>query len=218
MNTNAVISVALNLVMPMIVACAVLFSPRSGSWLVPFLVACVLCPLAAAFFGHVAKRELRKKSIAGSSWSRMATAGLVIGYLELALLVLVGLTSGERPAPYESVAVGSLRSINFATHAYAEAHPKEGFPTSLSKMCFDAHQPPNTWSLDPALASGTKSHYRFTYIPGKQSGTGIVDGYQFFADPLDAKDKDLRHFFTDQSEVIRMSRGVAANDSSIALQ
>jgi hypothetical protein len=178
----------------------------------------ILGPICAAFFGHAAHRQFRKEGNAGTIPRSLAVAGISAGYAELAFVTFGLLTTGHRPYPYEAVAVGSLRSINFAMHSYAEAHPTEGFPTSLMKLRFDAQQPANDWSLDQALASGTKSHYRFTYIPTRERGIGIIDRYRIFADPLDAKDKDLRHFFTDQSEIIRMSRGAPADESSTALQ
>lgn len=220
MNRNTFISVVLCLVVPTFVAGAVLFTPLGESWVAPFVVACLLCPLAAAFFGHAAKRELRRDGI-GKSWSaRMASTGLTIGYLELALVVLVTLGSGHRPSRIvasEAVTVGSLRSINFAAHAYAKAHPQLGFPTSLLDLTSNGPQGKQDWWIDASLASGTKFGYRFTYAPRPAKHNGVVDGYQVLADPADAEDQNRRHFFTDESEVIRASRGTSANESSAAL-
>jgi hypothetical protein len=151
----------------------------------------------------------------------MATAGLAIGYLELALLALLGfimLGSVHHPSRIvasEAMAVSSLRTVNFAAHAYAQAHPQVGFPNSLQDLGSQTPQPEQDWQIDPALASGTKLHYRFTYVPRNRGGA--VDEYQIFADPLDAKDREARHFFTDQSESIRWSKGAPANESSAPL-
>ena len=210
-----VLSIAFALILPAIIIRARLWPPLDLTAAVFGLM--VLGPLCAAIFGHAAQSQFKKKGNVRAGPRFLAIAGLCAGYAELALVIFGFVTSGHRPVPYEAIAVGSLRSINFATHSYARAHPAEGFPASLMKLRFEAQQP-HDWSLDPSPASGTKSHYRFTYIPIQEDGAGTVDRYRIFADPLDAKDKNLRHFFTDQSEVIRMSRGVAANESSIALQ
>jgi hypothetical protein len=215
LNTNAVISIALCAVVPLSVTAVVLRAPRAELWFAPAVVACLLCPLAAAFFGHAANRELRGNGAAGSGRSAMATAGLTIGYLELALLGFITLGSIHHPSrrvAFEANAVSSLRTLNFAAHAYAKAHPQVGFPNSLQDLDSQSLQPGQDWQIDPVLASGTKLHYRFTYVP-KNHG-GAVDAYQIFADPLDAKDRDARHFFTDQSASIRRSQGAPANESS----
>lgn len=213
---SLVFSIAFALILPMAIIFARLRPPLDLTAVVFGLI--VLGPLCAAIFGHAALRQFKKKGDVRVGPRLLAVAGLCLGYLELALVIFSFLASGHRSEPYESIAVGSLRTLNFATHAYTDAHPAEGFPASLLKMRFDAHEPTNNWSLDPMLANGTKSHYRFTYLPRQVNRTGIIDGYRIFADPLDPKNKDLRHFFTDQTEIIRMARGAPANESSTALQ
>ena len=206
------------MVAPISATAVVLSAPRSELWFAPFVVACLLCPLAAAFFGHSARRELRGNGAAGCTRSAMAKAGLTIGYLELALLGFITLGSVHHPSrivAFEAMAASSLRTVNFAAHAYAQAHPQVGFPNSLQDLGSQTLQPGQEWQIDPVLASGTKLHYRFTYVP--RSRGGAVDAYQIFADPLDAKDRDARHFFTNQSESIRWSKGAPANESSAPL-
>jgi len=50
------------------------------------IAAWALSPLAAAFFGHAARREISKSSQDGARGSTMAAAGLTIGYLEIAFV------------------------------------------------------------------------------------------------------------------------------------
>jgi len=49
------------------------------------IAAWALSPLAAAFFGHAARREISKSGQDGARGSTMA-AGLTIGYLEIAFV------------------------------------------------------------------------------------------------------------------------------------
>ncbi len=220
LNRNAVTSLVLCLVLPGFAAWAVLFGPVSppGYW----IVACaLLSPLAAAFFGHAARREFRKSGQQGVRGSAMAAAGLTIGYLEIAfvgLILLGGVHHPNRMAAYEASAVGSLRTLNRAAGVYAGTHPREGFPKALKDLSGDDSRPEPDWLIDQALASGVRAHYRFTYVPKSTKLHGVIDTYQIFADPIDSKDEESRHFFTDQSGSIRISKGAPANESSTELK
>jgi hypothetical protein len=221
LNSNATVSLALCAVAPILMTYAVLLPPTDDAWLVPLLVACVLCPLGAAFFGHAAKRELKTGATVGKAVRVMAAAGLTIGYLELVFVVLTALSPPFHPsriAADQSIAVGSLRSLNFAAHVFAAAHPEKGFPKILADLHWNGSQPQPDWTVDAALESGMKMRYRFIYVAKTSNRGSVVDAYQVFADPLDLTNKELRHFFTDQSEVIRFAFGAPASQSSDALQ
>jgi hypothetical protein len=216
LNTNAIVSIVLCLVAPIFLTCAIWLSLFSESWLVPLLVICVLCPLAAAIFGQAARRELRTAGAAGVTSRKVATAGLAIGYLELTFLLVTFFSPIPRPSRMladELTAVGSLRTLNFAAGAYRKAHPREGFPISLRDMSSNGSQLDSDW-----LTGEIRFRYRYTYVPKITNGAAVVDAYQVFADPLDPKNQNARHFFTNQSEIIRMSKGSPANESSTTLQ
>jgi hypothetical protein len=219
LNKNSVISIALCLVLPTFVACGVVFAPINPPEIV-FVICALLIPLTAAFFGHAARRQISKSRQDGASGYKMATVGLTIGYLEIALVGLV--LFGTRPhhstlGAYEASAVGSVRTLNIAAHSYASAHPQEGFPKTLKDLSQDNSQSDSYSLIDQTLASGVKLQYRFTYVPRSTRVNGINDGYQIYADPIGSQKADAHHFFTDQTTVIRWASGSTAKESSPAL-
>ena len=108
-----------------------------------------------------------------------------------------------------------MRTINLAAHSYAGTHPQERFPGTLKDM---AGKSDKDWSIGEALADGVKSKYRFTYAANSSKENGTRDAYQVFADPVDSANKGMKHFFIDQTGIIRYSSGGPANESSAELK
>ena len=76
------------------------------------------------------------------------------------------------PLPQGTSPVGSLRTINTAEITYASTYPKIGFSPSLAvlgcgpdNICYSQTTEEHAGLVDPNLASGVKSGYRFTYAP-----------------------------------------------------
>jgi len=57
--------------------------------------------------------------------------------------------------------------------------------------------------ISDVLASRQKSGYLFTYEPGPPQD-GVIISYEVHADPVTPGTTGVRHFFTDQSGVIRV--------------
>jgi len=88
-----------------------------------------------------------------------------------------------------------------------------GYPKSLANLGPGDQVSAKTAALiDPALVSGTKDGYLFTYTPGATGISGNVLSYTITANP--AKPSGGRRFFTDQSGVIRAKVGGSADLSS----
>lgn len=104
----------------------------------------------------------------------------------------------------ETSAVVKLRSISQSLAAYAQAHPGQGYPSSI---------------IEAGLSSVNLSNagYKFTYISSAPDATGKIDGYQISADPVNSTKATTRHFFTDQSGVIRSANTGPANTKSAVL-
>lgn len=179
----------------------------------------ILSPMAAAFFGHAARRQIRKNGNLNEGGYRLATLGLALGYFELSAIVLLFLSApphSDRRALYEASAVGSLLTVNRAERAYSEAHPKEGYTKGLQDLVGSDSQSGKDWFVDETLARGVKSHYKFTYTPNSSKQNSAFDRYKVFADPTD---QDMRHFFTDETGVIRYTNEKSpANESSKELK
>lgn len=141
-------------------------------------------------------------------WSRAAAiAGVAV--VILILLFLVGyfgtLDRHGHPANQAS-AVGYLRTINNAEAIYASLY-NAGYSSSLDMLGYppDVAQPSASHAglIDNVLASGVKSQYRFTYVPGPADKTGQIKTYTVVARPMQYGELERMSFFTDESGVIR---------------
>jgi type II secretory pathway pseudopilin PulG len=180
--------------------------------------------IAAVVFGHLSRAEIKKSNgrIGGAG---VALAGLIIGYLSLAIIpLIVGAIAipnllMARSAAGESAAIGSVRVLTTAAVTYEATYAK-GFPPSLQAMGSASGQPPSENAaglIDDVLASGRKGGFIYTYTPGETSESGIITTYTIHADPI-APDSDSRHFFTDETGVIRSQRGFPATAQSPPLE
>ena len=125
-----------------------------------------------------------------------------------------------RMAANEASAVGALRTYERALVNYGAICPKNGFPQSVANLgpgkgdCDGAGLIGSELAAPDAMRSG----YRFSYSPGPEDNLGRVMTFTVTADPITAGTTGTRHFFTDQSGVIRTSRGEPATGDSQPIQ
>src|SRR5690348_8390223 len=121
----------------------------------------------------------------------------------------------SKMAANEASAVGSVRTINTSEIAFASACPDQGFTGTIADFATGAATCPGASGLlDSQLVTGTKSGYTFTLAsPGATPRTA----YTINGDPNNAT-SGTRHFFSDESGVIRYATGGAAVVGSPALQ
>jgi type IV pilus assembly protein PilA len=113
-------------------------------------------------------------------------------------------------AANEASAVGSLRTINTASVAYSTTYGS--YPPALTNLGPSTSPTSTTADLiDSVLVSGTKSGYSFSYA----SATPFTI-YSLNADPVSSA-TGTRHFYTDQSGVIRGNTTAAATSASTPL-
>ncbi len=127
----------------------------------------------------------------------------------------------SRIAANEASAVGSIRTINTAEVTFASTYPSVGFAT-LSALGGSGGSSAGAGLIDSVLASGTKSGYVFATASGGlvPSGCGTTEpcsAYTVTGDPLNSQ-TGQRHFFSDQSGVIRYATGASADSTSSPLQ
>jgi hypothetical protein len=133
----------------------------------------------------------------------------VVGYVVLLLVVAIAIPGNARfpIAAHQAYAVASLRTINTAEIAYAEAY-KTGYSPSLSPL----GPPPGNAEptaaaaglIDGVLVSGRQRGYSFTYLPGPKDPAGLIKSYTVVARPLDSS-CGTNSYFTDESGVIRQT-------------
>ena len=149
---------------------------------------------------------------------------MTLGALAIIFLVFAFVTTepGSRQGANASFAASSLRRILSSNDVYAEKHPQQGYARNLNDL---ANRPSNAkagedpgWMIDPALASGEKAGYKFTYRSQSTKGDGKIDAFQVTADPLEPGKTGIHHLFVDQTGVFRVSKNGAADSSSDVLQ
>lgn len=117
----------------------------------------------------------------------------------------------SRIAANEASAVQSMRTLTTVQNTYNSTYGV-GFSPSLLALGPPAAPPPSLAGadlIDSVFAAGTKSGYRFTYTPSAAVG-GIIYNYVLNADPITPGTTGQRHFYTDQSGVIRANPAAAA--------
>jgi type IV pilus assembly protein PilA len=190
--------------------------------ILPFLAA-----IPAIILGHLALSDIKKRAgqLKGNG---IAIAGMVMGYAQVVLLPVILIIAAiaipnllrSRMAANEASAVGTLRNYNIAMVTYASKCQNIGFPGSVQNLgpgsgdCEGA----NLVSVALATPDATKSGYRFFYSPGPAYNLGRVVSYTITADPITDNTTGIRHFFADESGVIRASSGGPASADSPPLR
>jgi type IV pilus assembly protein PilA len=183
--------------------------------------------IAAVILGHLSLSEIRK-SAGRLKGQGIATVGLVLGYMGVAALPLILIIAAiaipnllrAKMAANEASAVGSLRTYNTAIASYAEKCPQQGFPSlpqQLGPGTGDCHQA-NLVGEDLASPQAIRSGYVFVYHPGPANNQGQVARYAISADPVKPNNTGTRHFFTDETGVIRWAAATPAGQQSQPIQ
>ena len=187
----------------------------------------ILTGIPAIIFGHLAKNDIRKSGgrIQGDG---MALAGLILGYLSVVFIPVVLIIAAiaipnllrSKMAANEASAVGSMRTIVTAAVTYYSTY-QNGFPPDLASLgpgvggSTDAR---GAGLLDEDLATGLRHGYVFTYRAAGTRSNGIPDAFQVNADPITPGTTGVRHFFVDQSGVIRCNENGPADQHSPPLE
>jgi prepilin-type N-terminal cleavage/methylation domain-containing protein len=117
----------------------------------------------------------------------------------------------------EASAVQNLRNISTAELLYATTYAIN-FSTTLLQLSGTNINPDQNHAavIDENLASGTKSGYVFTYTPITTDAMGHTVTYSVTADPQ-TPSTGQRHFYTDQTCVIRVNLSVQAGPSDLPI-
>jgi type IV pilus assembly protein PilA len=119
----------------------------------------------------------------------------------------------SRIAANEASAVGSIRAINTSEVTFASTYSNVGFG-SLAALGGSGGSATGAGLIDSVLSSGTKSGYVFAVAT---SGSPTATTYTVNGDPQNSQ-IGQRHFFSDQSGVIRFNSGAAATATDSPLQ
>lgn len=190
--------------------------------ILPFLAA-----IPAIILGHLALSDIKRKAgqLKGNG---LAIAGMVMGYAQVVFLPVILIIAAiaipnllrARMAANEASAVGTLRTYNTAIVAFASQCATLGFPPSVRNLgpgsgdCTGANLIGSVLATPVAMKSG----YRFSYSPGVTDNLGRIVSYTITADPIADNTTGTRHFFVDESGIIRASAAEPATADSSPLQ
>jgi type IV pilus assembly protein PilA len=187
-----------------------------------------LIPFAFVFaivLGHMALAEI-KRSAGRLKGSGMAMTGLLFGYgtvllipvfLIIAAIAIPNLLR-SRMAGNEAAAVRTLRTYNEALAQYAEKCPVFGFPATTHGLgpgngdCDGANLVNAELASTPQVVKNGYIFFYGAYARGRSQGR--LNVYTIAADPVMPNTTGVRHFFTDQSGVIRYADGATATANS----
>jgi type IV pilus assembly protein PilA len=182
--------------------------------------------VAAIIFGHLSQSDIRRSG-GRKTGAGMALAGLILGYVGVAIIPFILIIAAiaipnllrAKMIANEASAVGSLRTLNVAALAYSTTYGK--YPARLSNLgpsATGASPSEDAADLvDSVLARGIKTgyvfHYKISQTTGPDEANGI-NAYTITADPVVLGSSGRRHFFTDQTGVIRSEANRAATADS----
>lgn len=196
--------------------------PSSGkataSMILGFFFFLLPCAFLAVVLGHMSLGEITKSAGKLGGQSR-AKAGLVLGYLGIALLpvILIGaavsmpVLQRRRIQVNEASAITSLRTIYMAEINYKTVFGREGsYSCNLFDLGRDPVCTPNSFracGVDSTLAGGIKDGYRFEIANCSAEGVGEAARtikYQVIAYPMSNGQSGHRAFCSDESGVVKV--------------
>jgi type IV pilus assembly protein PilA len=178
----------------------------------------------AIVLGHMALAEI-KRSAGRLKGNGIATTGLLFGYGTVLLIPVFVVVAAiaipkllrSRMAVNETAAIGTLRTYNLALAQYANKCPSHGYPSTTQVLgpgngdCDRA----NLVSTELASPQVVKNGYIFFYgAYSRGNRQENLNVYTIAADPVMPNATGSRHYFTDQSGVIRYDIGVTATAKS----
>lgn len=190
--------------------------------------------IVAIVFGHLSLSEIRKS--AGRITGRgLAMAGLILGYVGMAILLIVAAitipnvlrirrqSESTRLAMNQAAAILSLKGIVSADITYSSQFGN-GFATSLIQLDGQANgmtDCQHAQLIDSGLARGQKNGYIFTYSakpssdpPAKGCTESGASSFTVNADPIRRGSTGESSYHTDETGVIRFETfGPASADS-----
>lgn len=179
--------------------------------------------IAAVVLGHLSLSEIRK-SAGRLKGQGLATAGLILGYMGIAFIPFILIIAAiaipnllrARMAANEASAVGTLRTYNVAIVTYAAQCAQKGYPISAEQLGPGTGDCDHAGLVDGILASQRpiKSGYIFEYHVGATDAEGRVVSYVISADPVRQNQTGIRHFYSDETQVIRFELSTPAGPGS----
>jgi type IV pilus assembly protein PilA len=169
--------------------------------------------------------EASKKEFVSSGRSRKSAGFTLIELLiVIAVIMIIAGTAipnfiRSKMRANEAGAVSNVRTITTASVVYNTTYGV-GFASGLPALGGNPATPSASQAglIDSVLSAGVKSGYIFTYTVLATDSSGNAMAYSVNADPITPGTTGDRHFYTDQSAVIRQNLTTAAGPSDSPIQ
>jgi prepilin-type N-terminal cleavage/methylation domain-containing protein len=164
----------------------------------------------------------RSEFITKSERSRQAGFSLIELLVVVAVILIIAAIAipnyvQSRMRANEASAVQGLRNISTAEILYSSTYGIN-YSITLLQLSGNGISPDqnNAGTIDSTLASGTKSGYVFKYTQLTTDAQGHTITYSLTADPVSTS-TGQRHFYTDQTCVMRSNVSVQAGPNDLAM-
>jgi hypothetical protein len=187
----------------------------------------LLAGIPAVVLGHMSKSSIAR-SRGRLKGEGMATAGLVMGYVSVAIIPLIVILAAiaipnllrARMAANESAAASTVRTVNTAQLAYATKYPAKGYALNLSTLgpgpsgvCADAEgTEAHACLLDGAVGAarcvdGVWCFNRqggYMYLMKAACSEGTCSDYMMLATPITPGSTGKRSFCSTSDAIVRV--------------
>lgn len=140
---------------------------------------------------------------------------IVVAIIAIIAAIAIPSLLGAKKSANEANAIGSLRTLSTALEQFRTVQIPPSYPAGMANLLDPNNDGVQTDALiDNVLGAGAKNGYAYTYVPADPDGDDDNDTYTINADPSQVGTTGERQFFMDQSGVIRVAIGGAANVNS----
>ena len=147
---------------------------------------------------------------------------IVVAIILIIAAIAIPNLMASRMAANESSAAQECRNVTTAEVVYSTQY-NIGYAATLTSLgdaggCgAGSVTSTNACLIDAVLAAGSKSGFSFTYAPTNPDAATHYQGFTLNGNPLNPGYSGRKHFFTDQTGVIRMNLTTAAAISDPAI-
>ena len=165
----------------------------------------IFAAIPAVIVGHKSYSQIRKSpnTLSGEG---IALAGMILGYIGIALcpivlMVAIPRFTDSRRAAYESAAAANVRTLITKQASYFTTYPTAGYAPDLVTLgpgtgdCQPSPSQKNACMIDKELgcAGGTsgqwciKDEYKYSIVGVKQGGSGVPTSFIITATPANSR-------------------------------